>query len=286
MRPPRARAGPHHRAANANKASSTAAGCSVIKEWPASTWTIEAWPIAVVSNLVERAGVIMSLLPKMNRAGQAAARRRLAVRIGIAGGKIGMKQLLRVDRRHALHQPARAAHGAHAGQRTCRVLRAHRMRPDVDHVDRRSLVVFRRLEQRLRHPHRIGRAQHAKLADARRRLKRGLERDQRAHAVPDQHRARDASRVQQGQQPGGHRLDSRFRRALAAAVARQVERQYIEAVMGKIAGLQNPHRMVVLGAVNKHHGRQRRVEILAAGVAIGGIAFDVEHHVRRLSATF
>ncbi len=52
-------------------------------------------------------------------------------------------------------------------------------------------------------------------------------------------------------------------------MAGEINRQYIEAVVRKIAGLQNPDTVVVQYAMNKDYGGFIRIECLASGIGIG-----------------
>ncbi len=209
----------------------------------------------------------------------------LAVGVGVAGEKVRVEHLRRVDLRDALLEPHGAAHGVEAGAGEGRLLRDRRVRPDVDHVDGGLLVAARGFQQRVGHLHRVGRAQQAQLADPLRRLVRGLQRDQRAHAVAEQRGLVHAGGVEQLQQPGGQLFDAGLGGALAAAVAGQVDGQHAKAVVGEVAALQRPHGVVVLRAVEEDDGGQGGVEGLAAGVAIGVHALHGEQHVSFLSGT-
>ncbi len=105
-----------------------------------------------------------------------------------------------------------------------------------------------------------------------------VERDQRAHAVAGHECALYAGGVEQGGQPVGHGCHGGERRAGAAAVAGQIDRQYAEAMVREVTCLQCPHAMVVLRAVDEDRGRQAGVEWFAAGVRIGGLALNGENH--------
>jgi hypothetical protein len=48
-------------------------------------------------------------------------------------------------------------------------------------------------------------------------------------------------------------------------MARQIRRQHAETVMGKPSGVQGPGGMVKTSAMQQHDGRQRCIEVAAAG---------------------
>ena len=102
-----------------------------------------------------------------------------------------------------------------------------------------------------------------------RRARRRLERDQRPHAVADQRGAADAGRVEQREQPVGERLDARERRAGAAPMAGQVEREHARSRGARTSATAASRRC---GRAARR-GRRRRtaggVERLAAGVGVG-----------------
>ena len=140
--------------------------------------------------------------------------------------------------------------------------------------DRLHRVVQRGLEQHRRHLHREGRAHQHQMADALLRLRRRFQRNQRAAAVADQRRLFHAGGVQQRGDEVGRFLDAGGRLAGAPAVAGQVDRQHVPAVVGQVAGLQDPDAVVVEHAVDEDDGGLGRVEGLAAGVAVGLGAVD------------
>ena len=84
--------------------------------------------------------------------------------------------------------------------------------------------------------------------------------------MADQSGFSDAHGVQQGDDGGGGLFHALRRRAFAFAVAGQVNRQHVPAVVRQVTGLQNPHAVVVQHAVNEDRSGLRRVEGLAAGV--------------------
>src|SRR5678816_2699537 len=84
---------------------------------------------------------------------------------------------------------------------------------------------------------------------------RRLERNERTHGMADDARARDALRVQHAEQPVGHRADAGKRRSLGAAVAGQIERKHVAAVVGEVAALQPEERMVEPRPVHEHERR-------------------------------
>jgi hypothetical protein len=61
-------------------------------------------------------------------------------------------------------------------------------------------------------------------------------------------------------------------------MAGQVERQHVAAMMGEIAGLQGPDRVVHGGAVDEYDGGQRRIEGPSAGRREDGLVLDGELH--------
>jgi hypothetical protein len=61
-------------------------------------------------------------------------------------------------------------------------------------------------------------------------------------------------------------------------MAGQVERQHVAAVVGKIAGLERPDRVVHGGAVDEDDGRQGRIEGPTAGRREDGLVVDGELH--------
>ena len=67
-----------------------------------------------------------------------------------------------------------------------------------------------------------------------------------------------------------------------AAVAGQVHRQHVPAVVGQIAALQRPDAVVVDDAVDEDDGGFGGIEGLAAGVAVGAGAVDLQYMVRPL----
>src|SRR6185312_5150409 len=82
-------------------------------------------------------------------------------------------------------------------------------------------------------------------------------------------------------------LDRTRWRAAAAAMAWQIECEHVPAVVREPAALQNPDAVVVQHAVDEHHGRLCRVEVLAAGVAVGGMAVDMKlHHAPAFTSAF
>ena len=82
-----------------------------------------------------------------------------------------------------------------------------------------------------------------------------VERDQRTHAVADERRGLRAGGIEQRDDPVGHVLDARERRAVAAAVAGQIEREHAVAVVREVARLQDPDAVVLRAAVDENdHG--------------------------------
>ena len=84
--------------------------------------------------------------------------------------------------------------------------------------------------------------------------------------------------VQQGGDKSGgflHRLRC-FTRTFA--VARQVGRQHVPAVVGEVACLQNPDAVVIEHAMDEDHGGLGGIKRFAAGVAISCVAVDGEVH--------
>jgi hypothetical protein len=59
----------------------------------------------------------------------------------------------------------------------------------------------------------------------------------------------------------------------------QINRQNIETVVRKVAGLQNPNAMVVQHAVDENDSGFGRVKSFTAGVAVGGVAKYGDDHV-------
>ena len=58
----------------------------------------------------------------------------------------------------------------------------------------------------------------------------------------------------------------------AFAMPGQINRQNIETVVRKVAGLQNPDTVVVQYAVDENDGGFGRVKSFTAGVAVSGVA--------------
>lgn len=94
--------------------------------------------------------------------------------------------------------------------------------------------------------------------------RRRLQRRQPAHRVTDQRRGLDPGRRHQPVDPVGQIADAGQHGAAAAAVAGQVGGQHRAAVIGEVAGLQRPHRVVQPGAVQEDDRRPVRVDTAVA----------------------
>ena len=145
--------------------------------------------------------------------------------------------------------------------------------------------VLRGLQQRRRDFHGESRAHQHQLADAFRRAAGRFQRNQRAVAVAHQNGLLQPGGVHQGQYKVGGFFHRGGRRASAAAMAGQVQRQHVEAVVGQVAALQNPDTVVVQGAVDEDDAGFGGIKRLAAGVAVGAVAVDGVVHWA-FSATF
>ena len=190
--------------------------------------------------------------------------------VAVSGGRIVGLQATHQRAAAAVQPAARSRRAGFAGQRADR--------EGAHHVDRLLRFVQRRLQQGGRDLHRKRGADHHQRLGRFAQARRGLQCDQRAQAVPSQRRALHARRLEQGHDPVRQRLDAAERRALAAAVTRQVHGQHRMAVMRQLAALQGPHAVVVERAVDQHHRRQRHIKRLATGVGIGTAAVDVQVH--------
>jgi hypothetical protein len=96
--------------------------------------------------------------------------------------------------------------------------------------------------------------------------------------VADQDGFGQTGGIHQGDDEIGSLLHAGRRLADAAAVARQVDRQHVPAVVCQIAGLQNPDAVVVQYAVDEDDGGLGRIKRFATGVAVGGGMVDGEIH--------
>ena len=85
-------------------------------------------------------------------------------------------------------------------------------------------------------------------------------------------------RVERADHPVGHRAHIDQGRTRGAAVAGQVDGQHVAAVMGEIAGLQGPDRVVHGSTMDEDDGRQGRIEGPPAGRREDGFIVDRELH--------
>ena len=74
-------------------------------------------------------------------------------------------------------------------------------------------------------------------------------------------------------------------------MAGEIDRQHREPMVGEIARLQRPHRMIILRSMNEHGRWQVGIEALAAGIRIGRLRFEIDDHrsgsfLRCLQAAF
>ena len=152
------------------------------------------------------------------------------------------------------------------------------MRKLVDQVNCLQRLRLRHGQQRRRHRHRERRAHHRQVAHTVGPRGGYFQRNQGTPAVPDERCFVHARGIQQCRHRQGGAFDRGGRITAAFAVTGQVDRQHIPAVVGQVAGLQNPHAVVVEHAVNEYRGGQRGVKSLAARVAESGVTMNVKLH--------
>ena len=111
--------------------------------------------------------------------------------------------------------------------------------------------------------------------------RRGFQRDQRAPAVAHQRRLRRRRR-----HPAAPTTKPAASSTLAGGSPSLLQwpgrstRQHVPAVVREVAGLQDPHAVVVEHAVDEDHGGLGGIEGLAAGVAVGRVAVDLRYMLR------
>ena len=98
------------------------------------------------------------------------------------------------------------------------------MAPQRFHVEARGRIRARRRHERFTHGHRRGDPHERELLDALAMAQRRFEYDERAHAVADELRARDARRIEECGDPVGVLADRRARGAGAPAMPGKIHR--------------------------------------------------------------
>ena len=112
---------------------------------------------------------------------------------------------------------------------------------------------------------------------------RRLERDESAHAVPDQRRTLRPRGRDQPRGPVRHRADVRQCGSLRTAVPGKIDREHAEAVVGEPTALERPDAVIHPRAVEKDDERLARFAGSAACRGEYGETIDREPHDRPFS---